>query len=367
MHLDINGNFGFDAHNWDASNRDLWLARGAATDQVFAGDFDGSGFDQVAAYRKTSSGIKWLVSDDGFATQSVYASKGPKGIPVAGEFNGNPADGDEIGLFAGKRWYFDTSNPKDFRLDRSVRSKVAGLPIVGNFDGVGGDDLGLYNPKTNKFLLSADSLGGGISNGRITSGFSIGTGFPFNGVQERPVAGDIDGDGLDDIAIYRGLQSRDASSAWSFFVSGGRSLLSRVQQGFLSFVPGPFGSDLFTWFGNKFQQPLVGNFDPPRVQVTANAAPALFNRGSGLLAAPSVTTMSRDGLSGTGQRTLVASSPASVDDLLAAMQSLQDLITASKFKPLTSPAPETGFQSEDVSLSDDALAAGAENGTSDIL
>jgi len=272
MHLDTNGNNLFDAHNPDASNRDLWLTRGRATDQIFSGDFDGSGFDQIAAYRPTSRGMKWLIDDDRFATQAFHASKGPKGIPVAGDFNGNPADGDEVGVFTGKRWRFDTSNSKDFRLDRTVRSKVQGLPIVGNFDGSGGDDLGVYNPKANKFFLSLDSQGGGIRNGKITTTFRVGSSFPFSGVKEQPVVGDMDGDGFDDIGLYRGLPSRDASSVWSFFVSGGQSLVSRVQQGFIHFMPRPFGNDIFTWFGNRFEKPIVGNFDPPVTRRQANTS-----------------------------------------------------------------------------------------------
>lgn len=358
MHLDTNGNLVFDANNADAANRDLWLTRGPATDLVFAGDFDGSGFDQAAAYRKTSSGIKWLVSDDRFATQALYGSKGPKGIPVAGEFNGNPADGDEVGLLAGKRWYFDTSNPKDFRLDRSVPSKVQGLPIVGNFDGLGGVDLGIYNPKTNKFLLSLDSQGGGITNGKINAAFGVGSGFPFNGVQERPVVGDMDRDGFDDIGLYRVLQSRDASSVWSFFVSGGQSLLNRVQQGFMSFLPRPFGPDLFTWFGNKFQQPIVGNFDPPfaRVNVSAQITSGASHAADPLAQNP-LSAMTRDSAAGFGKRTPVVSSQASIDELLVSLQSLQDLLDARRVKPATSKELAIGAQSEDGDILNDALAA----------
>jgi hypothetical protein len=152
-----------------------------------------------------------------------------EGTPVAGDFNGNP-DGDEVGVFTGKRWSLDTSNPKDFRPDKSVGSKVQGIPIVGNFDGLGGDDLGIYKPKTNKFYLSLDSQGGGIASGKTTTTFSIGSAYPFSGDKERPIVADMDGDGFDDIGIYRGAASRSSSSVWSIFVSGGQSLLSRIQQ-----------------------------------------------------------------------------------------------------------------------------------------
>ena len=37
------------------------------------------------------------------------------GLPVAGDFDGNLANGDEVGVFTGSTWYFDTNH--DFLLD----------------------------------------------------------------------------------------------------------------------------------------------------------------------------------------------------------------------------------------------------------
>ena len=151
VYLDTNGNFSFDWNNADAANRDLLFTLGYTTDHIFSGDFDGSGFDQIAAYRRSSAGFEWLINDDLFAPQTSRATNGAIGIPVAGDFNGNPADGDEVGVFTGTHWLLDTSNPKNFQLNTTVASGIRGLPIVGNFDGFGGDDLGAYNPNTNTF------------------------------------------------------------------------------------------------------------------------------------------------------------------------------------------------------------------------
>jgi len=379
VYLDTNGNFSFDWNNPDASNRDLWLPRAGASDQIFAGDFDGSGFDQMAAYRRTSSGIKWTLSNDQFAVQPTLTTKGPKGTPIAGDFNGNPADGDEVGVFTGKHWSIDTSNPKDFRPDKSVRSTVQGVPIVGNFDGFGGDDLGIYKPKTNKFYLSLDSQGGGITNGKITTTFRVSSGWPFNGERERPVVADMDGDGFDDIGIYRGAVSRSASAVWSFFVSGGQSLVSRIQQGAIEFMPPPFGSDIYTRFGNKTEKAIVGNFDPPvaRVQANTNATSAAASAAAASLgpgAAPMENAVGLDPLTATtGQSesndtsNVVPSSKGSTAELLAILQSLQDWINANKADPEMGPKSTSFAQSEGASLLDDAFAADLEKTINAIL
>jgi len=274
VYLDTNGTFTSDWNNADATNRDLLLTLGYVSDHVFVGDFDGSGFDQIAAYRRHASGFEWLMTDDRFALQPPRPTNGGIGIPVSGEFNGNPLDGDEVGIFTGTHWRLDTSRPKDYQLDTTVASGMRGLPVVGNFDGFEGDDLGVYDPNANKFHLSLDSgKNGGVRNGGITTSFSLGAGLPFFGIRERPVAADMDGDGIDDLGLWvpdRNSVSPTDSAEWYFFVSGGESLAQRIQGSTMHFRPGLFGNDIFARLGDQFALPLVGNFDPPVTRTTGD-------------------------------------------------------------------------------------------------
>ena len=86
--IDTNGNFTFDPNNADSSNRDLVYAFGAATDFIFAGNFqepvvehvsDGEGvqpmppgpadgFDKLAAYGRLGGSYRWLVDSRDEAT-----------------------------------------------------------------------------------------------------------------------------------------------------------------------------------------------------------------------------------------------------------------------------------------------------------
>ncbi len=78
----------------------------------------------------------------------------PSGIPLAGNFDGNAANGDEIGLFTGTQFIFDTNHNFVLADDARVATALRGLPFVGDFDGNGVDDLGTYNIATNTFFLS---------------------------------------------------------------------------------------------------------------------------------------------------------------------------------------------------------------------
>ena len=65
------------------------------------------------------------------------------GLPAAGDFDGNSANGDEVALKVGNIWYLDKNH--SLTVDDSEKlaaSNMVGYPIVGDFDGDGIDDLG---------------------------------------------------------------------------------------------------------------------------------------------------------------------------------------------------------------------------------
>ncbi len=282
VYIDTNGNFTFDPNNADASNRDVVHTLGFATDHIFAGNFANAagvadGFDKLAAYGRIGVGstaqFRWLIdfTNDGVPDppSPVIDTANIVGIPVAGNFDGSPANGDEVGLFTGNAWLFDAT--RDFNLGNEtvVTSNMRGLPFVGDFDDDGAEDLGTYNAVNNTFMLSLSTGGGGIANPSITTTFRIGNGFPFIGVRDRPVAGDVDGDGIDDIGLWvpdrSGVLPSEAAE-WYFLVSGGAAVTDRIRDEsgspVVDFRPPPFGKDLFARFGDEYAIPIVGNFAP---------------------------------------------------------------------------------------------------------
>lgn len=281
--IDINGNLLYDPENVDATNRDINFQIGFPSDNIFAGKFGispvtgfATGFDTLAAYGRVGNQWRWMVdtNHDGTIVPGtdviINEPLNVNGLPVAGNFDNNALNGDEVGVFDGNQWYLDTDH--DFQLDTIVAANYSGFPIVGDFNGDGIDDLGAYRAVTNQLGGNLVSLDIGRT-GAFTHQFRVGTGVGgvggFNtyvGVRERAVAADMDADGVDDIGFWipdgSALNPGDQGE-WNFLVSGGASLLNRIANNFIAYTPTPFGNDFSARFGNSFAWPVVGNFDPP--------------------------------------------------------------------------------------------------------
>ena len=225
------------------------------------------------------------VNNDGVPDLSISDPANINGLPVAGNFDNNTDDGDEVGLFTGQTWWFDTNH--DFRVDFSLPTQQRGFPIVGDFDGDGFDDLGSYNEQEDRFefdLANGTDRGwDGVVDQLVYFGFA--------GVRERPVAADMNQDGVDDLGLWtpdRSGQPPAETADWYFLISQqGQSLFSRIvpddDRGLptIEFTPEPFASDIYAQFGDEFALPLVGNFDPP-VGAVSNTEVMLTNPANAL-------------------------------------------------------------------------------------
>jgi hypothetical protein len=309
INIDINGNFVWDPANGqignDATNVDLTFTMQVATgaagttapggfgthDLVFAGRFlnpiptaaaPTRVFDQLAVYGNAQdlSSFRWLVdrNSDGIinVAQGDVLMLQPVGglpgnfnvqsaLPIAGNFDGNAANGDEIGLYNAGRWALDSN--RNFVIDAGdtfINNGLLGHPTVGDFDGDGLDDLAVFNANVFSFDLANSGFGG--VNATLIWGFP--------GVLDRPVAADMDQDGIDDIGLWvprNNAQDPTATAEWYFLISGDFMLTDGVNDRVTGTIntlnhpyePVPFGRDLYAEFGNERALPLVGNFDPP--------------------------------------------------------------------------------------------------------
>jgi hypothetical protein len=115
-------------------------------------------------------------------------------------------------------------------------------------------------------------------NGQVDRQFTWG----LIGTRERPVAADMNMDGIDDIGLWNEDRTGVAptgGSEWYFLISGavagqnggllGPSIINRIEfdasrgQNVVRYTPTPFGNDEYIHFGDQFAKPIVGNFDPP--------------------------------------------------------------------------------------------------------
>ncbi|WP_197451927.1 S8 family serine peptidase [Rosistilla carotiformis] len=272
VYADINGNFVWDPEGQDndATNRDFVYNFGNITDAYFVGNFAGvgaataSGFDKVGSYGAFNGVYQFFLDTDDDGVQdfvsNMPAAYQVNGIPIAGEFNA-AHPGDEIGLFDGQNWYLDVNGNNTIDVGERFATTLRGLPVVGDFNGDGADDLATYNNDTGvfRFDLNRDHT---TINDTLTYGFS--------GFNERPVAGDFNLDGVDDIAMWvpgREGQLPKEAGEFHFLISDNVPAVPLVttlpSNVFDPFSPAPLGNDRIAQFGDDFALPLLGNFDPP--------------------------------------------------------------------------------------------------------
>ncbi|MCM2371709.1 dockerin type I domain-containing protein [Aporhodopirellula aestuarii] len=295
-YVDINGNGVWDPEGQDndATNRDFVYQFGRISDGLFAGNFasrgnNASGFDKMGAYGLFNGSYSFLLDTDDDGVGDVAQAAGVPQVnaaAVAGNFNGNALDGDEVALFDGANWYVFDIVGTGMVLTNTINATYNGIPFAGDFNGDGNDDFAVFVNDTNTVIF--DTNRDGTSNGQLHLGDSTGRFAGLSGFTDKPVAGDLNLDGVDDIGIWvKGRQgvlpkeqgefffwvSDVAQNAGGAFVPDANPInnfaatvnfpAGVVGTGTATFSPAPLGNDLFTQWGDEFALPIFGNFDPP--------------------------------------------------------------------------------------------------------
>ncbi len=270
VYLDTNGNFIYDpAGSGDETNRDLIFQFGLVSDAYFAGNFNpaglapASGFDKLGAFGWDSfAGVYRFLLDFNHNGVASFYSPVPwltrSALPVAGDFD--PAHpGDEIGLFTGDTWYLDTNgnNILEPGVDAVIPTAMRGIPVVGDVNGDGFDDLITYDAGSDTFYIDLNR------NGVVDDMIKFG----IPDFVERPVIGDLNLDGVDDLGLWVAGNAQkigEGKAEWYFLVSDRVTTPSNLASPlFDPYSPDPLGNDLFANFGDRYSLPIFGNFDPP--------------------------------------------------------------------------------------------------------
>jgi hypothetical protein len=278
--LDVNGNGIWDLVNAkDATNTDMSTVFGLYTDNLFSGNFaasgaSGTGFDTLGAYGVVNGHWRFLVATNGIVGNpiTIVPTLQINGLPVAYKFNPS-INADEVAVFDGHgNWYIDYGHNNNIGGPGTivVHDGLRGYPIVGDFDGSGTFDLATYQPDTNTWQFDLHPL----TSPGVTVSFTRG----YPGVMERPVAADMNRDGITDIGLWVPTtlaSTQPLGSDWYFLESPGPVALPGFVPGPASpylgtlgaldhaFNPSPFSQDQSFNFGNGFNRPLVGIWDPP--------------------------------------------------------------------------------------------------------
>jgi len=205
--LDSNG-----SNTWDgtAGGDTLTASFGLNTDLPVTGDWNGDGKDEIGVWRPSTR--RFLLDTNGNDTWDTDAGgdtlTGRFGlstdIPVTGDWNGDGRD--DVGVWrpTTRKFLLDTNGNGvwDGVLGGDTMTVAFGLdtdlPVIGDWNGDGTDEIGVWRPSTGKFLLdtSGNRRWDGVAGGdTITGSFGVGT--------DRPVSGDWNGDGRDGVGIWR--------------------------------------------------------------------------------------------------------------------------------------------------------------------
>lgn len=301
-------------------------------DSVFEGNFLNpttglaSGFSDLAAYGYDSSlgAFRWLINTDGTGTMGSVAPNGISAtgsvfsvqpanaqlnaLPIAGNFSGNSANGDELGLFTGTQFLLDLQPIGTAAGDivdpalgpgavEVVNTTMRGAPLVGDFLGGGVPDLATY--LNGVFYVDVPTQPGGPGTPWVYSGnATLTVSFAFPGEAAQPIAGDMYGDGVSELGLWVPSASGTQATGGQFYfltpagynpstyVPG--TVLPQAALAAASYTPAPLGFGLNVQYGTDEALPLVGIWDPPYSLAGTGAVPDPTNLGT--VQAPLVTS-----------------------------------------------------------------------------
>ena len=194
----------------------------------------------LALFRRTNaSTLNWLIN--GVSTPPGIAfGQGGLDIPFAGDFNGDGINDLAVYEPSTAKWIIQLSQGANLQSGNiktvQFQASASAIPIVGDFDGDGVTDVGLFDPTTGKWTINES-----------TAGLQT---FTFGRAGDIPVPGNYDGTGTDEPAVYR-------ASTGQFLIDGAGGTLTNptvITVGVPNEVPVPANYDNTFYFNNALPE-----------------------------------------------------------------------------------------------------------------
>jgi hypothetical protein len=167
---------------------DVSLTFGTGPARPVPGDWDGNGHDSVGVYNPAN---RRFSVRNGLTSGAADLNTPPIGPFGAIPFSGNwGRGGDELGVYdpMTRQFSFYSVHGAQVRPTRTFGAP-GDLPIIGDWNGDGVDDIGTYTPATTTFTML-------WPDGSVVSKM-------FGQPDDTPLVGDWNGDGVDEIGTFR--------------------------------------------------------------------------------------------------------------------------------------------------------------------
>jgi|GEM_PF-2766679 len=217
---------------------------GAATDIPVAGDMNGDGVSEVGVYRPATGA--WYFDLDGNGAWSgcgldlcLTAFGAPTDLPVVGDWDGNGRD--EVGVYRQGQWYFDmdgngTWNPAIDAFKQAFGAP-SDLPVAGDWNGDGKDEIGVYRQGT-WYLDNGNGRWDDPADPTVTNPDTVyASAGGFGAATDLPVAGEVNNDGRAEVGVYR-----PSTGQWYFDLDNSGTWGGCLDAGGLDLCVPPFGA-----------------------------------------------------------------------------------------------------------------------------
>jgi FG-GAP-like repeat/FG-GAP repeat len=187
--------------NYD-HNQALVTQWGAATDQLLPGDYDGDGKADLALWRPSEGNWYVLLSSTGYdRNQALVMQWGELGDTlVPGDYDGDGKTDFAMWRPSEGNWYLLLSSTNYDRSRAQVHQYGAAtdVPLAGDYDGDGKTDLAVWRAREGnvegKWYVLLSSTNYDHNQALVTQ---------WGAATDFPLAGDYDGDGKTDLAVWR--------------------------------------------------------------------------------------------------------------------------------------------------------------------
>lgn len=223
-----------DTGGWSVQNADgsvMTTEWGQAGDVPLLGDVDGDGFDDYVVWRPSNG--KWYGMSNTGEVVLDYRWGTQGDIPLLGDVDGDGYDDMVVWRPSNGRWYARSSKTFKTVLNRPHGGGwLNDVPLLGDLDGDGRDDIIIWRPRTGKNDIGrfyAKNLEGQSIFNRSWGAGRLG---------DIPLIGDIDGNGADEVVIFRPSTGR-----WYPKSIDGSRPVNSIRHGAAGDVPMLFDAD----------------------------------------------------------------------------------------------------------------------------